>query len=75
MYIMQGLPGSGKSTKAEEIVEHDGKGNTVRLNRDLLRTMLHFDKWSGRNEGITKDVRRATVLQSRMSVTVRSFRE
>lgn len=47
---MRGLPASGKSTKAKELLE---QGNTVRLNRDLLRTMLHADKWSGKNEDIT----------------------
>lgn len=51
---MQGLPGSGKSTRAEEIVRE--QGNTVRVGRDQLRTMLHFDRWTGRNERITKDV-------------------
>lgn len=25
----------------------------MRVNKDLLRTMLHFDKWTGRNEGQT----------------------
>lgn len=52
---MVGLPASGKSTKAQEFV---AQGNTVRLNKDLLRTMLHFDKWSGRNEGLTRDAAR-----------------
>src|SRR4051812_38724625 len=52
LIIMQGLPASGKSTKAKELLEH---GNTVRLNKDLLRTMLHFDKFTGRNEGLTQD--------------------
>lgn len=51
LYIMQGLPASGKSTRAAEIVRDNR--NTVRINRDLLRTMLHFDKWTGKNEGIT----------------------
>ena len=53
--LMQGLPASGKSTRAKELLQH---GNTVRINRDLLRTMLHCDKWSGRNEGVTKDASR-----------------
>lgn len=52
---MRGLPASGKSTKAEEILT---QGNTVRLNKDLLRTMLHFDKFTGRNEGLTRDASR-----------------
>lgn len=50
---MRGLPASGKSTKAKEILEH---GGTVRVNKDLLRTMLHYDKFTGKNEAITQDV-------------------
>jgi predicted kinase len=57
MIIMQGLPASGKSTKAEEIMQKDG--GCVRINKDLLRTMLHFNKWSGKNEGLTRDAARA----------------
>lgn len=57
LILMQGLPASGKSTRAEEIMKESG--NAVRLNRDLLRTMLHFDKWTGRNERMTKDAERA----------------
>lgn len=40
--IYQGLPASGKSTAAKAAVEAD-PGNTVRINRDSLRTMLHND--------------------------------
>ena len=50
--MMRGLPGSGKSTKAKEIAE--ASGNTVRLNRDLLRTMLHFDKFNYKLEDMTR---------------------
>lgn len=53
--IMRGLPASGKSTKAQELLK---VGNTVRINKDLLRTMLHFDNFTGRNEGFTKDAAR-----------------
>lgn len=56
MIIMQGLPASGKSTKAKEIVETGG--NFVRINKDLLRTMLHFGKWSGKNEELTRHAAR-----------------
>lgn len=55
--IMQGLPASGKSTRASEIVQG---GNTVRINKDLLRTMLHFDKFTMLNEKATSTA--ATVL-------------
>jgi predicted kinase len=51
LLMLSGLPSSGKSTYAEELV--NGGGNWVRVNRDLLRTMLHFDKWSGKNEDVT----------------------
>jgi predicted kinase len=53
---MKGLPACGKTTKAEEI--HRDSGNAIRLNKDLMRTMLHFDKWSGRNENITRNAMR-----------------
>lgn len=56
--MMKGLPASGKSTKAKEIVD---QGNWVRVNRDLLREMLHFNKWSGKNEGITVDAEKELV--------------
>ncbi len=70
LIIMQGLPGSGKSTKAKEIVS---QGNTVRINKDLLRTMLHFDKFTGRNEGLTRDASREVArmfLKKGISVVV-----
>jgi len=44
--IYQGLPASGKSTQAKLEVEND-LGNTIRVNRDLIRVMLHnniFDR-------------------------------
>lgn len=51
LIIMRGLPGSGKSTKAKKILE---QGNAVRLNKDLLRLMLHNDIWSSENEELTQ---------------------
>ncbi len=55
--ILQGLPGSGKSTKAAEILKTSG--NTVRISKDNLREMLHCDVWSGPNEKLTKSAARA----------------
>lgn len=52
---MRGLPASGKTTKAKAMVESGGYRNIYRINRDLLREMLHFDKWSKKNEEITVD--------------------
>lgn len=54
MIIMKGLPASGKSTLAKQLMSE--QGNLMRINKDLLRTMLHFDKFNGRNEGFTRDV-------------------
>lgn len=61
LLMMRGLPGSGKTTKAMEIMRE--RGNFVRVNRDSLRPMLHGDaKWSGKKEKITMDVQRAMVV-------------
>ena len=51
-----GLPASGKSTESEAKMTREG--NTVRINKDLLRTMLHFDKFNYKNEGHTRDASR-----------------
>ena len=51
LHIMKGLPASGKSTKAEQIIKK--AGGCVRVNKDLLRTMLHFGKWTPHNESTT----------------------
>ena len=59
IYIMMGLPASGKSTRAQDILLRDG--NAVRINKDLLRTMLHFDKFTGKAERKTRDAARALV--------------
>lgn len=56
LIVLQGLPASGKSTRCMALLEECG--NAVRINRDLLRTMLHCDVWSGAKEGITQDVAR-----------------
>lgn len=61
LIMLSGLPASGKSTKAKEIVE---TGNYIRVNRDLLRTMMHFDKWSGRNEKFTVSAEKFLTYES-----------
>lgn len=68
--MLSGLPASGKSTRAKEIV---AQGNWIRVNRDLLRTMLHFDKWTGKNEEMTTLIemgiaRRALLLNKNVVV-------
>lgn len=49
--MLRGLPASGKSKKAEEIIK--GGGEYFRVNRDLLREMLHCNVWTGKREGTT----------------------
>ena len=56
LIMLKGLPASGKSTRAREILKNNG--NFVRLNKDDLRIMLHSNKWSGKNEKITMNVQR-----------------
>lgn len=72
LIILSGLPASGKSTRAAEIIKESG--NTFRVNRDELRTMLFPGlKWSGQREDITKRVERQTaaeILRKGYSVVV-----
>lgn len=58
LIMMRGLPASGKSTHAKEILE---QGGWVRVNRDLLREMLHFNKWTGKNESRTVEAEKLLV--------------
>lgn len=56
VYIMKGLPASGKSTKAKQMVEVSG-GTLKRINKDDLRAMMDM-KWSREREKlviITRD--------------------
>jgi predicted kinase len=46
--ILQGLPASGKSTIAKEIITKTG--NTKRFNKDDFRAMFDNSKWSRKNE-------------------------
>lgn len=71
LIILQGLPGSGKTTYAQDYLKKSG--NAVRVNKDLLRTMLHFDKWTGLNEDMTKKAEWALIryfLQADKNVVV-----
>lgn len=62
LIILRGLPASGKSTLAKELVEKSG--NAVRVNKDLLREMLHFDKFTGKNEEITIESEKQIAYQN-----------
>lgn len=48
LLLLRGLPASGKTTFAKELVRNDG--NWIRVNKDDLRNMLNGEKWSGKHE-------------------------
>ena len=52
--MMRGLPASGKTTLAKQIMEQGG--NYCRVNKDSLRKMLHFSKFTPANEGVVNDI-------------------
>ena len=52
LIMMRGLPASGKSTYAKELMAKDGA--YVRVNKDLLREMMHFGTYSPTNESLIK---------------------
>ncbi len=52
--VLRGIPASGKSTLAEEIIKSEH--GWVRVNKDLIREMLHFGAWNPKNEKITQDI-------------------
>ncbi len=47
--ILRGLPASGKTTYAKKLVS---QGNWARVNKDTLRTLLHFGKYTPKNETV-----------------------
>lgn len=72
LYYTVGLPASGKTTKAKEMVDA-AEGKMVRVNKDDLRAMLHDGKWSKEREKVVLEMRDAiidTALAQGMSVIV-----
>ena len=53
LFMMRGLPASGKSTRAKAMIEASDK-SIARLNKDLLREMLHFGEYSKENENVVR---------------------
>lgn len=53
--MLKGLPGSGKSTYAKDLMENEP--NWKRVNKDLLREMLDAGNWSKKNEDTILNVR------------------
>lgn len=61
--MTRGLPGSGKSTWAEQVLLDRRPGSVVRLNKDLLRVMLHAGRSKGRTERQVVQVRNVLVAE------------
>ena len=55
--MLKGLPASGKSTFARQVVKESG--NSGRINRDDLRAMLFNSEWTGKREQVTIDCEKA----------------
>lgn len=70
LILMRGLPASGKSTICQGRMLADG--NTVRINKDLLRKMLHFNKFNHVNEKVTHETAKelAKVLLKKNNVII-----
>lgn len=62
LIVLVGPAGSGKSTYARTLLRKR-MAPTVRMNRDLLREMLHFGKYSTYNEGVVKHIEELMTIQ------------
>ena len=61
--LLKGLPASGKSTYARELVDKH-PGQYKRVNKDDLRTMLDNNRWSKHNEKLVISVRDSIIIQA-----------
>ena len=61
--ILQGLPASGKSSFAQEILLRE-PGKWVRTNKDLLREMCHASYWTKNNEKFILKIRDRIILEA-----------
>lgn len=70
--ILKGLPASGKSTFAKEMMEKE-PNKWVRTNKDDLRALIHGGKWSKQNEAFILNIRNSIIsnaLSEKKSVIV-----
>jgi predicted kinase len=61
--IMRGLPGSGKSTYAKQLVA-EAPNTYKRINRDDLRAMFDNSHWSKGNEKFVKKIRDVLIIKA-----------
>ena len=61
--ILRGLPGSGKSSFARELMKRE-PGRFTRTNRDDLRNMLHSGVFSRDNEEVVKSLQDHVILST-----------
>jgi predicted kinase len=64
IYLLKGLPASGKSTWAKERMSQLPNGAVKRVNKDDLRAMLDDGRWSGDNEKLILNIRNHIIKQS-----------
>jgi predicted kinase len=58
--VLKGLPGSGKSTRARELMEDT---RVMRVNRDDIRSML-FRQWKGKKEQVVTEIEEAAIVSA-----------
>lgn len=63
VYLLQGLPASGKTTWAKEVIDNN-PGKYTRVNKDDLRSMMDNGKWSKSNEKLVLEVRDAIISEA-----------
>lgn len=61
--VLQGLPASGKSTFAKELMEKE-PGKWKRVNKDLFRLMLDNGVWNDKNEKFILKIRDAIIINA-----------
>ncbi len=60
LIIMQGIPGSGKSYYARELLKKDKSDKTVIVNRDIIRSMMG-EYWVPKREGLVTEIELASI--------------
>lgn len=63
IYFYMGLPASGKSTDAKELVKKSN-GRVKRINKDDLRALIDCSQWSKDNEKFILKIRDAVISQA-----------